>query len=91
MIIQSKRSRNLARTLRSGRDVPPVDPLPRWEVLKEGLLGEVLTLVDQVDRLAPGDDLAGVAARLTAIKGRLARLRSSLTLPTAEAGGFSVH
>lgn len=74
MIIRSKRSRRLAGPLRSGRDVPPVEPLPGWEVLKEGLFSEVLTLVDQVDRLAPGDDLGVVAARLAAIEGRLARL-----------------
>ena len=69
MIIRSKRSRRPAGL--------PVDPLPGWESLREGLLSEVLTLVDQVDRLSPADDLAGVAARLATLEGRLARLRES--------------
>jgi hypothetical protein len=75
VIIRSKRSRARACVLRTGRDVPPVDPLPGWEALKEGLLGKALALVDQVDRLAPGDDPVGVASRLAALEGRLALLR----------------
>jgi hypothetical protein len=75
MIIRTKRSRAQACVLRTGRDIPPVEPLPGWEALKEGLMGEVLALVDQVDRLAPGDNLVVVESRLAAIAGRLDLLR----------------
>jgi hypothetical protein len=77
VIIRAKQSRARSGALRSGRDIPPVERLPGWEALKEGLLGEVLALVDQVDGLAPGDDLVGVESRLAAIEGRLSLLRPS--------------
>jgi hypothetical protein len=77
MIIRAKQSRARSGALRSGREIPPVDPQPGWYVQKEGLLGEALALVDQVDGLSPTDDLGGVAARLASIESRLTRLRKS--------------
>jgi hypothetical protein len=75
MIIRSNRSRRQPGFLESGRIVPAADPHPGWDSLKEELVCEVLALVDQVDRLAPADDLADVAVRLVDIEVRLVRLQ----------------
>jgi hypothetical protein len=77
MIIRSKQSRRQPGFIKSGLIVPAADPPPGWGSLKEDLVREVLALVDQVDRLAPADDLADVAVRLVDIEGRLVRLEES--------------